>query len=66
MLDVRVAGEYLGVSAWSVCELVWQGDLVAMQLGRLVRLLVLNTPSVGTPKLRVENQSGLARARGGY
>jgi excisionase family DNA binding protein len=38
LLDVRAAGEYLGVSAWTVRELVWKGDLVAVKLGRLVRL----------------------------
>jgi excisionase family DNA binding protein len=38
LLDVRSAGEYLGVSAWTVRELCWRGDLRFCQVGRLVRL----------------------------
>jgi excisionase family DNA binding protein len=38
LLDVRAAGEYLGVSAWTVRELVWKGDLVSVKVGRLVRI----------------------------
>ena len=38
LLDVRAAGEYLGVSAWTVRELVWKGDLVSVKVGRLVRV----------------------------
>ena len=35
---MRAAGEYLGVSAWTVRELVWKGDLVSVKVGRLVRM----------------------------
>ncbi len=38
LLDVVGAGEYLGVSAWTVRELVWKGDLVCVKVGRLVRI----------------------------
>lgn len=38
LLDVRAAGEYLGLSPWTVRRLCWGGDLPEVRIGR--RLLV--------------------------
>ncbi len=38
LLDVPAAGRYLSISAWTVRDLVWRGDLPAVRIGRLVRL----------------------------
>jgi len=38
LYDVRQAGIFLGVSPWTVRELVWRGELSAIRVGRLIRL----------------------------
>jgi len=38
LYDVRQAGVFLGVSAWTVRELIWRGDLPHIRVGRLIRL----------------------------
>jgi excisionase family DNA binding protein len=38
LLDVKAAGRYLGVAAWTVREMCWRGDLKFCRVGRLVRL----------------------------
>jgi excisionase family DNA binding protein len=38
LLDVNAAGRYLGISAWTVRELCWAGQLQFCRVGRLIRL----------------------------
>jgi excisionase family DNA binding protein len=38
LYDVKQAGVFLGVSVWTVQELIWRGDLPHIRVGRLIRL----------------------------
>ncbi len=38
LYDVKQAGVFLGVSDWTVRELIWRGDLSHVRVGRLIRL----------------------------
>ncbi len=38
LYDVKQVGVVLGVSAWSVRELIWRGDLPHVRVGRLIRV----------------------------
>ena len=38
LVDVRQAGVYLGISPWTVRQLIWRGELVPVRVGRLLRL----------------------------
>ncbi len=38
LYDVKQAGVFLGVSAWTVRELIWRGDLPSIRVGRLLRV----------------------------
>jgi len=38
LYDVKQAGIFLGVSAWSVREMIWRGDLPHVRVGRLIRV----------------------------
>ncbi len=38
LYDVKQAGVFLGVSAWTVRELIWAGKLPHVRVGRLIRL----------------------------
>jgi excisionase family DNA binding protein len=39
LLGLEAAATYLGIAAWSVRELTWQGTLRPVKLGKLRRLL---------------------------
>lgn len=34
LLDVRGSGAYLGVSPWSIRDLIWSGELPYVRIGR--------------------------------
>lgn len=38
LYDVKEASAFLGVSPWTVRELIWRGDLAHVRVGRLIRL----------------------------
>ncbi len=38
LYDVNQAGDFLGVSGWSVREMIWRGDLPHVRVGRLIRV----------------------------
>lgn len=38
LLDVHQAGVFLGISPWTVRDLLWRGDLAHVRVGRLVRI----------------------------
>ncbi len=38
LYDVKQVGVFLGVSAWSVREMIWRGDLPHVRVGRLIRV----------------------------
>lgn len=38
LYDVNQAGVFLGVSGWSVREMIWRGDLPHVRVGRLIRV----------------------------
>ena len=38
LLDVKQTGVFLGISPWTVRQLIWRGELVPVRVGRLLRL----------------------------
>lgn len=38
LFDLHEASRFLGVSPWTVRDLIWRGDLPSVRVGRLVRV----------------------------